>query len=78
MKKALTIWRRFCLLAQEEARINAIPAIGKEDSRFAPRVNVFNNEGTRRARALQLLNDLQKELQRIGMSKDEFLTIVNG
>ena len=73
MIKAKRLWARFLALAGEQARLNAIPAIGNAPAKSAYVVNVFRNDGIRRARALQLLQDLERVLQEEGISLQEFV-----
>lgn len=72
MNKARKIWARFLALAGEQERLDSLPAIGKAPARSAYVVNVFRNDGIRRARALQLLQDLERVLDEEGVSLQEF------
>lgn len=72
MDKAKRIWKRFMALADEQARLDSIPAIGKGKERNAYMVNIFTNDGIRRARALQLLQDLERVLEQEGVTLQEF------
>lgn len=72
MEKAKKLWKRFMALADEQAKLDSIPAIGKGKERNAYLVNVFTNDGIRRARALQLLQDLEKILENEGVTLQEF------
>lgn len=72
MAKAKKIWKRFLALAGEQERLDSLPAIGNAPARSAYVVNVFRNDGIRRARALQLLQDLERVLQEEGISLQEF------
>lgn len=72
MAKAKKLWARFLALAGEQARLDSLPAIGKTPERNAYIVNVFSNDGIRRARALQLLQDLQKVLDDEGVTFQDF------
>lgn len=71
MNKAKRLWARFLALAEEQERLDSLPAIGTTPARSAYLVNVFSNDGIRRARALQLLQDLERVLQEEGISLAE-------
>ena len=75
MEKARKVWKRFCLLAEAQRELDSLPTIGEATERNAFVVNVFRNDGIRRARALQLLKDLEKALQEEGISLAEFARI---
>lgn len=72
MNKAKKLWARFLALAGEQERLDSLPAIGNAPARSAYVVNVFCNDGIRRARALQLLQDLQKVLDEEGIAFQDF------
>ena len=72
MKKIERLWARFLMLAEEETRLNHT-GMGEREIRPAYLVNVFTSSGIRRVRAMQLLSDIRKELEKMGISEDEFL-----
>lgn len=72
MTKAKRLWERFLALAGEQARLDAVPSIGNAPERSAYLVNTFRNDGIRRARALQLLKDLQEVLDNEGVTFQDF------
>ena len=72
MKKIERLWQRFLLLAKEESRLNHV-GIGEKEIRPAYLVNIFTSSGVRRVRAIQLLSDIRKELEKVGISESEFL-----
>ena len=75
--KAIRIWKRFLALGVEQWRLDS-SAIGEKVENPAYLVNVFTNDGIRRARAIQLLQDLQECLQEEGISLQDFLQLQEG
>lgn len=73
-RKIKNLWARFLALGIEQLRLDA-KAIGKKSSQLSwlTSPNYFQNDGIRRARAIQLLQDIQALLQDWNLSQQELL-----
>lgn len=73
-RKVKNLWARFLALGNEQLRLNA-SAIGKKSEQLSwlTSPNYFQNDGIRRARAIQLLQDIQALMQDWNLSQQESL-----